>query len=143
MVKVSWTIEGEKQLSRRLIGLGNSVKNFKPELSKSANFLKSFFGGEVFDTRGRAIGEPWKARKKFYPWPLLERPGSRMRKSFKMKAEKLRAEVWNAVDYFKYHQSRLPRRKLPRRVMMKLTNQLKDKVISFFHEGLWKRVKKK
>lgn len=135
------TLEGEKQLSRRLGKLADNVKDFSPELGKSTNFLKSFFSGEVFATRGGAIGEPWVERKQVYPWPILERTG-RMRKSFMARAEKLRGEVWNAVTYFKYHQSRMPRYKLPRRVMMKLTNQLKNEIIQIFHKGLWERVDK-
>ena len=135
------TLEGEKQLSRRILKLADNVQDFRPELSKSTSFLKNFFGGEVFATRGGAIGESWVKRKKAYSWPILERSG-KMRRSFKTKAEKLRGEVWNAVRYFKYHQSRLPRHKLPRRVMMKLTNQLKDEIIQIFHKGLWERTKK-
>ena len=135
------TLEGEKQLSRRILKLADGIKDFRPELQKSTNFLKGFFGGEVFDSRGAAIGEPWVARKKFYPYPILEKSG-RMRKSFKTMAEKLRGEVWNAVTYFKYHQSRMPRHRLPRRIMMKLTNQLKDEIIQIFHKGLYNRIRK-
>ena len=137
----SIVLEGEKQLSRRILKLADNVEDFRPELEKSTNFLQRFFGNEVFATRGRAIGESWVKRKKAYPWPILERSG-KMRRSFMTKAEKLRGEVWNAVTYFKYHQSRMPRRKLPRRIMMKLTNQLKNEIISIFHKGLWERVNK-
>ena len=140
--KFTITLEGEKQLSRRILKLADGVKDFRPELAKSATFLKDFFGGEVFDTRGQAIDEPWEMRRREYQWPILERSG-KMRRSFKMKAEKLRAEVWNATSYFKFHQSRMPRHRLPRRVMMKMTDMLKDQVISFFHEGLWKRIKQR
>ena len=141
MVEIKWTIEGEKQLSRRLTKLGKNVEDFRPEFKKSTRFLKGFFGGEVFSTKGGAIGERWKPRKQSYSWSILERSG-KMRKSFRDRVEKLSAEVYNAMDYFKYHQSRMPRRRLPRRVMMKLTDQVKNKIVSIFHEGLWKRVNK-
>ena len=141
-VKIVWSIEGEAQLVRRLRGLGDNVKDFKPELTKSSKFLKSFFGGEVFDTRGRAIGEPWKKRKKFYPWPILERTG-KMRRSFTFRAEKMFAVVWNARTYFKFHQSRLPRYRLPRRRMMRLVNRIKNEIVQIFHKGLWQRVNKR
>jgi len=136
--EITFTIEGEKELSRRLLKLGEDVKDFKPEFTESSDFLKGFFGGEVFDTRGGAIGKPWVKRKRPQPWPLLERSG-KMRRSFQSKGEKVQARVWNAVDYFKFHQSILPRHRLPRRVMMKLTDTLKDKIIAIFHKGLWER----
>ncbi|HEC65850.1 MAG TPA: hypothetical protein ENI23_11170 [bacterium] len=139
MVQINWTIEGEKQLSRRLTKLGKNVEDFRPEFRKSTRFLKGFFGREVFISRGSMIGERWKTRKRSYGWPILERSG-KMRKGFRDRTEKLSGEVWNAVDYFKYHQSNMPRRVLPRRVMMKLTDRLKNKIVSIFHEGLWKRV---
>ena len=135
------TLEGEKQLSRRLGKLADNISDFQPEISDSTSLLKTFFSVDVFNTRGSAIGESWVARKKEYPWKILERTG-RMRRSFATRAEKLKGEVWNAVTYFKYHQSGMPRTRLPRRVMMKLTNQLKDEIISIFHKRLWYRVNK-
>ena len=103
-LELKWTIEGETQLARRLNTVGKNVKDFKPEFKKSANFLKDFFGGEVFDSKGRAIGEPWKPRSVPKPYPLLQRTG-RMKRGFKAKASRLSGEVYNIVDYFKYHQS--------------------------------------
>ena len=135
------TLEGEKQLIRRLNKLAVSVKDFRPELQKSTSFLKGFFGVNVFASRGAAIGEPWVARKEQYPWPILEKTG-RMKRSFMTKAERLKGTVWNAVNYFKYHQSALPRFRLPRRVMMKLTSQLKNEIIRVFHKGLIERTNK-
>ena len=89
-VELNFTIEGEKQLARRIQTLDREFKDLKPEFQESVNFLKGFFSGEVFDTRGRAIGEPWKPTGN--KWPILERTG-RMRRSFQAKAEPLRGEV--------------------------------------------------
>jgi phage gpG-like protein len=140
-MEINFTIEGEKQMSRRLLNLGANIKDFSPEFRESTNFLKSFFTNDVFDSQGKAIGEPWPARKGSYGWPPLQRSG-RMKKSFEASGEKTQGRVWNAVDYFKYHQSKLPRHKLPRRVMMKLTETLKDKIVAIFHKGLYERTKK-
>lgn len=141
-IELRWTIEGEQQLARRLNNLGDDVKDFKPEFKKSTNFLKDFFGGEVFDSKGRAIGEPWKPRKVAMSWPLLEKSG-KMRRGFKAKASRMSGEVYNVQKYFQYHQSRMPRYKLPRRVMMRLVDQLKNEIIQIFHSGLYKRVNKR
>lgn len=141
-LNLKWKIEGEAQLSRRLKGLGNRVKDFKPEFKEATSFLSGFFSTDVFDSKGKAIGESWPRRKQSRPWPLLNKSG-RMKRSFRTKVGRFEGTVFNATDYFKYHQSKEPRRKLPRRVMMKLSNQLKDKVIGIFHEGVWKRTRKK
>ena len=138
-VDLKFEIEGEKEMSRKLMILSKDIKDLRPEFEKGTNFLKEFFGGEAFESRGALLGEPWPPRKKFYPWPPLERSG-RMRRSFDTEVGNLQGAVFNAVDYFKYHQSKMPRRKLPRRIMMKLTNQLKDKIVSIFHEGIYNRI---
>lgn len=142
MIDIKFTLEGKVEMARRMRGIGKDVKDFRPEFKKSTDFMKGFFGNQVFTTRGRAIGEPWKPRRKAYPWPILQRTG-RMRRGFRAKAEKLEGSVWNVASYFKYHQSRMPRRKLPRRIMLKLSNQIKDRIVQFFHAGVVKRVNKK
>ncbi len=139
-LEIKFEIEGETQLSRRFGAISDKVNDFKPTFEKTGIFLKDFFGGEVFTTEGRAIGEPWVKRKKAYPWPPLQRSG-RMRKSFVHQAEAKKVSVWNTTDYFKYHQSRMPHRIIPRRVMMKITEQLKDKIVKFFHETIIKAIK--
>ncbi len=142
MLEINFKLEGVTEMSRRFRTLDDKIKDFKPEFKESVDFLKGFFEGEVFETKGRAIGEPWKARKQpTGQWPLLERSGT-MRRSFRDKAEALRGEVWNAASYFKYHQSRMPRSSnLPRRVMMKLIDQLKNQIIQIFHKGVYNRIK--
>jgi phage gpG-like protein len=137
-IELKFNLEGEVQLAQRIRTLDNSVNNWKPEFEQSGVFLKNFFGNEVFETRGRAIREPWKPTKN--PWPILEKTGT-MRRSFQSKGEAKKAEVWNATDYFKYHQSRMPRKHLPRRIMMKLNEQLINRVIKIFHEGINKRIR--
>jgi len=137
-VDLRWEIEGERQLVRRLRGIGRDIGNMKPEFKKSADFLRGFFEGEVFDTEGAALGEKWVGGPNYH---RLQRTG-RMRRSFRAKAGRKSGMVWNAADYFKYHQSRMSRYRLPRRVMMKLTEQLRNRIVKFFHEGLYRRVNK-
>jgi phage gpG-like protein len=140
-IEINFSIEGEKQMSRRLQNIGKGMKDFTPEFKTSTDFLKLYFTNEVFDTKGGAIGEPWKPRKNEsqYTYPILEKTGM-MRRSFTTKNEPKQGMVWNAVDYFKYHQSRMPRVRLPRRIMMKLTEQLKSKVVQIFHKGVYNRI---
>jgi len=66
---------------------------------------------------------------------ILEATG-RMRDSFQYESSNMWTRVFNTVNYFKYHQSRMPRTRLPRRVMMKLDNQRKQSIVQIFHKGL-------
>jgi hypothetical protein len=59
-----------------------------------------------------------------------------MRNSFIHKEGKDYVLVTNTAPYFKYHQSRLPRRKLPRRVMMKLDETRKQTIVKEFQKAI-------
>lgn len=136
-MQLSFEIEGEKQLSRRLRIISTGVKNWRPQMGKVGRYLVDVFSGTVFDTKGRAIGEPWVKRKQTYPWPILERSG-RMRGSFRHKASSVQVAIYNTADYFKFHQSKKPRAKLPRRIMMKLDSQRKTAIVRIFQQRLIK-----
>ncbi|PIP38188.1 MAG: hypothetical protein COX19_14105 [Desulfobacterales bacterium CG23_combo_of_CG06-09_8_20_14_all_51_8] len=137
-------IEGEKSLSRNLTTLDWNLKNWRSEFTETGKYLQNFFAGQVFSTRGGVIGESWKplspayAARKAMRYPgrgILEATG-RMRGSFQYESSNMWTRVFNTVNYFKYHQSRMPRTRLPRRVMMKLDNQRKQSIVQIFHKGL-------
>lgn len=143
---LSFSIEGEKQLSRNLLILADRIQDWTPAFRETASSLKAVFEEDVFKTQGGAIGEHWSplsaayAHKKAQMYPgkgILEATG-RMKSGFMAEFKSNYAKVWNEVEYFKYHQSNKPRSKLPRRVMMKLDNSQKTMVIkifqSYFHE---------
>jgi len=136
---LSFQIEGEKQLSRKLRGISTGVKNWRPQMKKIGDYLVNVFSGPVFDTRGKEIGEPWKPRTKSYPWPILEKTG-KMRRGFKYQAQTAQVTVLNTTDYFKFHQSKLPHTKLPRRVMMKLDKERKEGIVKIIHQRLVKEL---
>src|SRR4051794_24357127 len=58
--QLSWEIEGEKQLSRMLLGMASSMKDYTYPFRQSADYLKNVFARDVFETQGAAIGERWK-----------------------------------------------------------------------------------
>lgn len=138
---VSWTIEGEKQLSRNLLLLSQKVKDWTPAFAETAYTLKNLFSNDVFETEGRAIDESWAPLSKAYAYRkaqthpgkgILERTGA-MRNGFMTLWRPDMAQVWNQVEYFKYHQSNQPRHVLPRRVMMKLAETQRVQVVKIFH----------
>jgi phage gpG-like protein len=140
-MQISWTIEGEVQLSRRLRGVGEGVKNWQPAFKDASDELKKVFSNDVFETQGRAIGVTWpplspstlrdKTRRGFGGKGPLERSGA-MRRGFQSVAKTDYAKVWNSLAYFKYHQSNKPRTKIPRRVMMRLGNAQREMVVRTF-----------
>lgn len=138
---LTWDIEGTKELSRRIGEIGKEIQDWTPAFKQAASDLKQVYENDVFSTEGSEVGEHWKplssrylARKvaQGYPPDILIRTG-KMKKSFQSLFRSDYAEVWNSVYYFKYHQSKEPRTRLPRRVMMKLGEQQKQLVVKIFH----------
>lgn len=142
--QIEWSVEGDKQLSRVLIGMASSMKDYTTPFSQSADYLRETFSRDVFDTQGGAIGEKWKrlspytvAQKARRGYPSTPLVGSgAMRESFKTLVSTDQAVVYNTAAYFKYHQSKAPRTKLPRRLMMKLAPNLKEQVVKYFQEHI-------
>lgn len=145
--QISWSIEGEKQFSRRLQGLETHLKDFKKPLTAISERLKYVFSNDVFSSQGSAIGEAWRPlspytlamkSKRGYPSQPLVATGA-MQKGFRSNVSSDQALIYNVQDYFKYHQSNKPRKRLPRRVMMKLGNQQREIVqkefIKFIRES--------
>jgi len=137
-VDISWEIEGVKEFNRTLENITTDLKDFSEPLDECAdNLLKSFetnyaaqgglFGGWsplARSTIERKIQKGWSLN-------ILEATG-KMRKNFEKEVTKDYARLFNPTSYFKYHQSRGSRTKLPRRVMMMIDKKRKDKIIESF-----------
>lgn len=147
---LEWSIEGEKQLSRVLMDIKGDTERLFGAFNHAAGNLRTEFEKEVFDSKGASIDETWKrlspatlarkARSGFPAHPLIATGA--MRRSFRHAATNEYGVVFNTADYFKYHQSNRPRKKLPRRVMMKLGNNQREMVIKVFQQHIFKSVKK-
>jgi len=140
--RLEWSVEGEKQISRVLIGMASNLKDYTRPFRQSADHLTRIFSEDVFDTQGAAIGERWqrlspytvaqKARRGFPATPLIGT--GKMRGSFRSIVSTDQAVVYNTAPYFKYHQSKQARARLPRRVMMRLSENLRAEIVRFFQE---------
>jgi phage gpG-like protein len=150
-LQLSWSIEGQQQLSRRLQGVREGMGDWTNAFKQAADELKKIFANDVFSTQGKAIGESWKPLKpqylaqklaQGYPADTLVRTGA-MKAAFASLVKPDSAEVWNAIAYFKYHQSRQPRKSnLPRRVMMKLGENQREVIVKIFHTHFKKVIEK-
>jgi len=139
-LKLSWSIEGEKKLLRKLRNIGEGVKDWTPAFEKASTKLKDIFSNDVFKTRGAVIGESWqplkpkylaqKRRQGYVDDPLIKT--GLMKSSFVSEVTKDYAIISNTAEYFKYHQSNKPRNKIPRRVMMKIDNPQKTMIVREF-----------
>lgn len=140
--QLSWSIEGEKQFSRRLGGLVTDLKDFSKPLKRIADSLVKTFSNDVFETRGGSIQETWanlspytlatKARKGYPLVPLIATGA--MKRGFRSAVTSDQAVIGNITNYFKYHQSNKPRQHLPRRVMMKLGYQQREMIQKAFQK---------
>jgi len=146
-VSLTWSIEGEKQLARKLRGIGAGIKDWTDAFGEAGDRLKGIFENEVFASEGAVIGERWQPLKPSYlaqkvkagfpPDTLIKR--GVMKSSFASDVKKDQATIYNTSPYFKYHQSKEARSKIPRRVMMKLGNKQKEIVVKIFHTYWYKK----
>jgi len=130
MIQLSADIEGSKELSRRLLKIPADIGNFKVPLFKVDREVRISIEAN-YGSRGALFGERWAPRKDSKPHPLLEKTG-RMRRSFESDLGPDYVAITNSAEQFKFHQSAAPRKKLPRRVMMKLDELRKTFIVKTF-----------
>lgn len=140
MITLTATIEGDKELSRKLMTIPNDISNFKEPLFKIGREVRISVDAN-FDSRGALFGERWQPRKDNKSHPLLEKTG-RMRRAFSQNLGMDYVEIYNTADYFKFHQSNAPRKKLPRRVMLKLDQIRKIFIVKEFQAHIQKAIRK-
>lgn len=144
--RIRWTIEGIPELSRILYETQRKVQNFREPLFKSSRLILQDVERN-FMTEGGLVGG-WedlaeatvkgRLRAGFGgEHPILQRTGT-LRRSFKGYVDSKKAVITSVkVPYYKFHQSRMPRKtKLPRRAMLVLTKQTRENIVQNFNEFL-------
>jgi phage gpG-like protein len=127
MVRLSLTIDGEQAVSRRLLRWQQAADNAAPLFATIADAWAEA-NRRQFDSRGGYGGVRWQPLSPAYAaWkatvypgqPIMEATGA-LRRSltggwdvYQIGPRSMR--VGSNVAYGKYHQSRRPRRRLPRR----------------------------
>ena len=150
-LEISFELEGEKQMIRRLVGVSEKMKNWRPEFQKTGKLLLKTFR-DNFATQGRTIGEPWarlkastvqqKMRLGFLGSGPLVRTG-KMKGSFVSRPGKTQVTISNPTPYFAFHQSNRPRRNLPRRVMMKIDQRRRQEIVKIFQASIQELLKER
>lgn len=144
MLKLRFQIEGVTEMSRVIRGIDDKANNLRPEFQKVGKYLKKFYSNDVFASEGGVIGEKWQGLNPQYAsWKAKKYPGKgilvrtgKMKGAFEYKATKTSTTISNPTSYFKYHQSRASRSKIPRRVMMKLDEKRRQTIIQIFRQAL-------
>jgi phage gpG-like protein len=140
---IDFSIEGDKELARKFDFVGKKLDDLSGPLKKSANLLLKAWDLN-FDREGAELGQKWAAldpkysaekRKKYGQKKILERTG-KMRGNFKNHLQKFQTTLSNPTSYFPFHQSKAPRTKLPRRVMMAIDRKRKDEITAEFTKFL-------
>lgn len=144
MLELTFEIEGEVQLLRRLEGIRKDLKDWRPEFKKTGSMLLKTFK-ENFSTQGATLGDKWqrlasstireKVRLGYSGAGPLVRTG-KMKRGFRSRPSSESVEISNPIPYFGYHQSKGPRTNLPRRVMMKLDERRKQQVVKIFQSSV-------
>ena len=138
--RLLWKIEGVPELSRILGMTYQKVKNLKKPLQASAKLVRKDVE-EQFKTEGGLTGgwqplsESTIRGRKGNAHPILQVSGA-LRNSFYSLVDERKAIISSKSPVFKYHQSRKPRKKLPRRAMLVLTNRTKENIVQEFNQFL-------
>ena len=104
---------------------------------------------DVFETEGASMGEKWvglskatikdRKRKGFPPYPILYRTGALKNSLLGGSGgidvvDRWGWEYGTRIPYAIYHQSRRPRRRLPRRAFLYVSNKFKGDLVKYIHK---------
>lgn len=142
--RLKFSIEGVPELSRILAVTYEKVSNFKKPLRTAAGFIMQDVETN-FQTEGGLAGG-WeqlaestvrgRIRQGYGgAHPILQRTGA-LRKSFYSFVDEKKAIISSKSPYFAYHQSKLPRQKIPRRAMLMLVERTRQNIVEEFHKFL-------
>jgi phage gpG-like protein len=137
MLRITLTIEGDIIIDRLLEGIESRAQDMAPAWPAVVRAFRILVG-RAFATEGASTGEAWpqlaertvadRRRRGFGPeHPILQRTETLMRSlvigdhgGFVEESPENLA-IGTDVEYFKYHQSNKPRKRLPRRAPVLLT----------------------
>ena len=147
-MKLTVEVKGGPQIIQKLSGLSNELNNFSSALRDTGSFLKDFYSKAPFATQGSIYGSRWQPLSpKYAQWKakrfpgrgLLERTGM-MRRSFDFQSTSNFLRLYNTAPYFAVHQ--VGGERMPRRVMIQLTDRLTEIIVGKFKESLVKKIRR-
>jgi hypothetical protein len=146
MFRMTLTVEGIPEVDRLLQGMEDRMRDVSPAWPKVVEAFQAIVA-RAFATEGASTGAPWpqlarstqldRKRHGFLPaHPILQRTQKLQRALttgegayVRTTANRLEYLLSSEVGYFKYHQSRQPRTKIPRRAPVLLTGDDKNALV--------------
>jgi hypothetical protein len=146
MFRMTLSIEGIPEVDRMLQGIESRMQDVSPAWPKVVEAFQAIVA-RAFSSEGASTGAPWaqlkprtqldRKRHGFPPaHPILQRTGKLQRALttgegayVRSMANRLEYLLSSEVGYFKYHQSRQPRTRLPRRAPVLLTGDDKNALV--------------
>lgn len=146
MLNITFKVEGEIVVDRVLKGIEDRSRDLRPAwpaVTKAFQLAVS----KAFESEGASTGAPWPQlapatqadrRRKGFPaaHPILQRTGALQRALtigegayVSGQPSSLRYQLSPEVGYFVYHQSKKPRKRLPRRAPVELTADDRTKIM--------------
>lgn len=142
-------VNGSEEVRRKMVKLGSSLYDFSGAMDKIGKAGSKYFQGPAWLSQGGVFGNKWAElstdyagrKAKTYPGrgPLVKTGG--MQKSFYHKSSKSSVIIGNKASQFKYHQSTLPRRKIPRRQMIGASDGFKKIVRDIMKEDIKNKIR--
>ncbi len=146
--------KSERLLDLKFAGLSFRAKDLKPINERIMRQYRSEID-QQFRSQGSRAGFPWKPlapatiedriRKGFPPGPILQRTGtlrdSLVESNNRFGCKGNTAQGWfigTQVEYAKYHQSRAPRKQLPRRAFLVISRPFRLFVVRTIHRFIVK-----
>jgi hypothetical protein len=146
MFRMTLSVEGLPEVDRMLQGVESRTQDVSPAWPKVVEVFHAIVA-RAFASEGGSTGAPWpqlaprtqlQRRRIGLPpaHPILERSGALKRALttgegayVRSTATRLEYLLSSEVGYFKYHQSRAPRTRLPRRAPVLLTGDDKNALV--------------
>ncbi len=154
-MQISIKITGNQETMKKLKRLGSKLHDNTDSMKDIGTNAAEYYAGRAWTQQGSAFGNKWlplKAKTTSSRLRSSKRGGKitqrantplegrgDMRSSFVASSSRNDVIVTNEADYFKYHQSSLPRKKLPRRQMIGVNSYIKNMV----HDIIKRDIKKK
>lgn len=151
-MQVTIRITGNAETKARLRKIGSGINDMKDAMEHIGQKVGHYYKNDVFMSSGGALGKKWaplkastirnKKRAGFRQNITVPLVGSgTMRDSFIAKSTKTNVIITNSTDYFKYHQSSAPRRRLPRRQMIGINNPIKTIIRDIIKDDIARKIR--
>jgi phage gpG-like protein len=148
MLELSIQIKGSKETRAKLRRLGTSLYDLRSSMADIGKKSAEYYSNQGMNSQGGVFGNRWaplknrtiaRKAKKYAGRPPLVATG-KMRDSFTYAPSSRSVLVGNSAPYFKYHQSTLPRKKLPRRQMLGINAPIRTLVREIIKDEVYRKI---